>query len=111
MKTSIAVFLCVFVICITSKTVAQNGAKKKGVTGGRSSSGLKITEVVPDELQKLITDNEYLLVYFYDNDGVQSQISKQVKVYQTVYRFQNLKYNMKQALLCVVKFLFVYFRF
>ena len=76
-EITIVAVLLVFAICITCKKVTESGPKKKA-SGGPGSSALKITDVLPDEIDKLIKDNEYLLVYFYDNVGGQSQLSKQV---------------------------------
>ena len=66
-QIGILVVLVVFAICIICEKA-----------GGSGSSGLKIADVLPEELEELIEENEYVLVYFYDNDGVQQKLSKEV---------------------------------
>ena len=80
-QISIVVVVLVFAISIICEKVAESGSKKTA-RGGSGSPALKITDVLPEELEKLIEDNEYLLVYFYDNDGGQSQLSKQVMFFE-----------------------------
>ena len=66
-QIGILIVLVVFAICIICEKA-----------GGSGSSGLKITDVLPEELEELIEENEYVLVYFYDNDGGQQKLSKEV---------------------------------
>ena len=70
--------LTISVITITSKKTEDGGAKAKS---GKASSGTlssKVVDVSSDQLAKLIEDNEYLLVFFYDDDPSKVQFSKQV---------------------------------
>ena len=71
--------LLAFVLTITSKKVAEEGSKAKAA-GGSGTLSSKINDVSPDELTKLIKDNEYAIVYFYDDDKSKVQFGKQVSI-------------------------------
>ena len=82
MKVGIGILFLLlgFVLTISSKKAAQEGSKAKaGGSSGTLSS--KINDVSPDELSDLIRDNEYLIVYFYDDDQSKVQFSKQVTTF------------------------------
>ena len=76
-EVGILFLLLAFVLTITSNKITQEGSKVKaaGASGTLSS---KIKDVSPDELSKLIKDNEYAIVYFYDDDQSKVQFGKQV---------------------------------
>ena len=76
-EIGILALLLVFAITITSKKVTESEQKPKETEKSGAASS-KITNVLPNELSKLVEDNEYLLVFFYDDDDKKSQISKQV---------------------------------
>ena len=76
-EVGILFLLLAFVLTITSKKVTQEGSKAKAA-GGSGTLSSKINDVSPDELSKLIKDNEYAIVYFYDDDQSKAQFSKQV---------------------------------
>jgi len=67
------------VITITSKKTEDGGAKAKSGKASSETLSSKVVDVSSDQLAKLIEDNEYLLVFFYDDDPSKVQFSKQVR--------------------------------
>ena len=78
-KIGIVFLLLAFVLTITSKKVTTDAGAKAKPTGGTGKSvSSKITDVPDDQLGQLINDNEYLLVFFYDDEPSKVQLSNQV---------------------------------